>query len=139
MPGGFQIFLSSSGRDSSWASSFTEELREQGMKVWSDRGIETGSRWEEDLRKRLEDSELVVVVLDKFSANSPWVAFEVGAAVGLGKRVIPIVDAKVPRDRIPALVGGWDSLEKGGPKATARRVAEVVRAANPTAISSSRS
>jgi len=52
----------------------------------------------------LRDSDEVITLVTSNSLSSPWVSFEVGAALGLGKRVVPMVEDLNPSQLPPALL-----------------------------------
>jgi hypothetical protein len=49
----------------------------------SEGGIEAGTSWLEWIRKEVNDSDLVIVVLTPRSLNRPWLLWEAGAATGV--------------------------------------------------------
>ncbi len=58
----------------------------------------------EDMRKKLESADCIVVLLTERSVESPWVLFEIGAAEALGKQILPVLLAELDMDRLDYLI-----------------------------------
>lgn len=103
MTEGYDVFLSHSTASNDVSRDLTQELRAQGMTVFFDQdSLFGGSSIEEEIRRALESSRAVVVVLDSSSTSSPWTAFEAGAAIGMGKPVVPVMVRGVSSGQIPS-------------------------------------
>jgi hypothetical protein len=85
------IFFSYAQDDRGFASELGQALNALGHEVWV--GTET-LLWGESLFDRtqaaLKGSDAIVLLLTTASLKSQWLAFELGAAVVQGKKVIPI-------------------------------------------------
>lgn len=55
-----------------------------------DRDIEGGDSIPKSLHEELSQSDEFIVLLSPISLNRPWVILEIGAAWGLGIRIVPI-------------------------------------------------
>jgi hypothetical protein len=127
---GPQIFLAYSAHDRAWAEQFNDALREAGIHAWFDYvEILPGDAWKERIETALRESETLVFILTPSSVSDPWTLFELGAAVGGHKRIIPVVAKEFDRRSMPPLIGRYQFLEAASAKEAARRVAETLAAA----------
>lgn len=123
-----KVFLSYSHDDSEWVRQFAEALREQGVDVWFDRWqVRWGDSLSDALEAGLRGSDVIVLILSRANARRPNVLFELGVALGAGKRLIPIVPADLENSAIPFELRSRRYLAKGAPGETAREVAEALR------------
>ncbi len=89
------VFISHSARDTDWARSFAQVLKERGVTVWFDEfDVQLGESLRDALEAGLRNSDVLVTLLDADSSSKPNLFFELGAAIGMGKRVV----AMVPKD-----------------------------------------
>ena len=79
------------------------------------------------IRTRLQASDTIVVLLTQPAAESPGVLFEIGAAVGLGKRVLPVLMDELDTDKIDYLIRDQQYLDarRLTPTETAQRIRDV--------------
>lgn len=75
----------------------------------------------------LRGSDAIVAVLSAANARRPTTFFELGVALGTGKRLIPIVPEDLDRSVIPFELRNRQYLTKGAPADAARQVAESLR------------
>ena len=114
MPGRF-IFLSHSSRDRWIARQMAHILETKGkavgLRVFLDeKSIEGGQSISETIRTNLERCDEVLLLLSKYSVDRPWVLAEMGAAWGLRKRIVPVIDKLSPGE-MPDLLRdtkAWD-------------------------------
>jgi ABC-type branched-subunit amino acid transport system substrate-binding protein len=126
---GPDVFLSSTDEDKPWAEAFAQALRRQGLSLWFDQwDLKPGDKLNEALDAALRDSETVVLLLGPKSVDRPSLFFELGAALALNKRVIPIVSEGVERSKIPVPFLHVRYLVKKDPQETADEVARAVAA-----------
>jgi len=91
------IFISWSGaRSKSLAILLHDWLRAvvQRASPWmSDRDIEAGQRWNEQISLRLKDTSFGIVCLTSENLNAPWILFEAGAIAKSvdSARVVPVL------------------------------------------------
>jgi hypothetical protein len=105
---------------------FVEALEQEGVRAWSAADMEPGDSLVDSVEKALRDSRVVVFLLTSDFVNSPWAAFEIGAAVGGNKKIIPIAAQDVARAQVPPLLQQLAWLEEPSPRAAGKRVAEVI-------------
>lgn len=92
-----QIFISWSGdRSCSLAIHLHEWLRTvvQRAETWmSDRDIEAGQRWSEELAARIKSANFGIICLTPENIKSPWVHFEAGALAEVigSARLVPVL------------------------------------------------
>ena len=96
------VFISYSRDDLAFAKQLYAALEAFGFGLAMDqRGISAGEDWQKRLGTLILDADTVAFVLSPSSARSEMCAWEVGEAVRLGKRIIPVLcrsleDAKAP-------------------------------------------
>jgi hypothetical protein len=98
-----KIFISYSHKDAdrAWIRAFADSLQRHGAKVWFDESeVRAGEPLREAIEKGLRSSDVVVSLVTPESVSRPYLFFEIGAAVGMGKRVVAIL----PKDLDPALL-----------------------------------
>lgn len=88
----YSVFISHSSKDGPLARRIAKQIQRTGAYVvfdaWS---AKAGEPISTQVDAALRDSDEVVAVVTRNSGSSPWLSFEVGVAVGLGKRVVPIL------------------------------------------------
>ena len=122
------IFVSASTTDDQRVHDLVEALRARGLDVRCDRDIlKLGSRWENELRRALDESNAVLVVWSAASASSTSVAQEAALAAALDKLVPVTLDgySVIPAEYTQLYafdLSGW----KGEPDD--RRIADLAEA-----------
>ena len=87
-----QIFISYSHTDSEFATRLVQDLEKLGYDIWLDRtDIQTGLRWDDEIVKGLDSSQVFVVILSEAAVTSQNVKDEIGYAVDHGKRIVPLL------------------------------------------------
>lgn len=128
----FDIFVSHSVADRKWASKFVDELEANGVHAWLDDAvIRPGDRWSEQLEEALREAPVLAVLVGPDYLNNSWQAFELGAALGDKKKIIPIVTEPSQNVRLPSPLRELKLLEETSPEAAGKAVADVVRASDP--------
>lgn len=121
-----QVFVSYSHRDAKWAGEFAAALESLGVRVWIDQAFPVGDSLREALEQGLRDSNVLAVVINPESVNSPALLFEVGVAIGLGQRVVPIVPQGFDPTLLPAFFRNRRSLARSTPRITATELLESI-------------
>ncbi len=101
------LFISYSRADRAFAEQLRSRIETLGANVWSDESkIEPGENWDQALRRALEASDGVVLVVPERGAPKANAAFfEAGAARALGKPVVAVIP-----DAEPSRVGGFSDV-----------------------------
>ena len=92
-PETIRVFLSYSLADVRVAGEVIDLLREgvSDLEVWTpDMFVKPGDDWSRNIREALHDCDAVVFLVTRHSASSTNVGIELGAAWGLGKRIVAI-------------------------------------------------
>ena len=122
-----QVFFSYAQEDKAWAESFAEALRRQGLSLWFDEwDIKPGDKLRDALDQALRTSEAVILLLGPRSVERPALFFELGAALAMKKRIIPIVSKDMERSKIPVLLRRVRQLTQEDPEETAEEVVKAV-------------
>ncbi|HEV3256655.1 MAG TPA: toll/interleukin-1 receptor domain-containing protein [Gemmataceae bacterium] len=118
-----QIFISHAGADREWVWAFAESLKAQGVTVWLDEWqLHAGEPMRDALEKALRTSDTVAFILTRENIHRPDLFFELGAAVAMGKRAVPIVPKELEPSQLPYPLRVRRSLPQGSPEETARRL-----------------
>jgi hypothetical protein len=94
-----KTFISYSRVNKEFAVKLAKELRSSGFSIWLDQlDIPTGARWDDEIEKALEESQIFMVILTPASSTSENVKDEIGYAIDSGKHILPVLleNAKVP-------------------------------------------
>jgi predicted nucleotide-binding protein len=125
---GARVFISYSHDDSEWVRQFAQALKELNVTVWLDEWqIAAGDSLRDALEVGLRESDAIIAVLSPSNAARPNTFFELGFAIGMGKRLIPVVSRDMDRSKIPFDLKSRRYLIKGSPDETAREVAGAVK------------
>jgi nucleoside 2-deoxyribosyltransferase len=125
-----KVFISHSTLDADWARSFAEALKKRGVTVWFDEfDVHPGESIREALEAGLRGSDVVVALLDPEHPSKPNLFFELGAAIGMGKRVVPIVPKDVDPRNLPLDVRLRRYLVRDSPENTAEELSHALLAA----------
>jgi predicted nucleotide-binding protein len=96
------IFISYASEDSGHAAKLIQGLAKQpNLHLFTSNKISAGENWQSRIKKELSKSDFFLVLLSPTSVDSKWVQFELGAAWGLNKFIIPIVTNHEVVKRIP--------------------------------------
>ncbi|NMH27912.1 toll/interleukin-1 receptor domain-containing protein [Flavobacterium silvaticum] len=103
-----KIFISHISEESGFANNLKEWIDDTllggiDLFVSSDDGlsIPLGSEWLERIRKSLEDSTIMLVLISHQSKNRKWIYFESGAGYIKGIPVIPICIGGISKNELP--------------------------------------
>lgn len=111
--------------DSAWVRSFARALEEHGIAVWLDvEQLRPGDVISDAIEKALRASDAIVVVLDPATASRPSLLWEIGAGIGMRKRLIPILPLE--GGGLPLPLRDVQSLKRGTPEDTAAIVAATL-------------
>jgi hypothetical protein len=123
-----KVFISYSHDDEAWVRKFAEALRDQSVDVWLDTWqVHAGDSIRDALEAGLRGSDAIVSILSAANARRPNMLFELGVALGMGKRLIPIVPADLDTTVIPYELRTRRYVTRGAPDESAREVAEALR------------
>src|SRR5262249_1079222 len=125
-----RVFISHSVQDAAWARSFAQALKERGVTVWFDEfDVRPGESVRDALEAGLRGSDVLVALLDADSPSKPALFFELGAAIGMGKKVVPIVPRDLDSSVLPLDVRLRRYLIRDTPEQTAEELSNTLRAA----------
>src|SRR5258708_1326514 len=85
-----KVFISYSSSDAVWAREFANSLQQRGLKVWFDsNAIHSGQSLTDAVEKGLRESSVIALLVTPDTIKRPNLFFEIGAAMGMGKPLIP--------------------------------------------------
>jgi len=125
-----KLFLSYSRDAATFAQAVAAALEEKGFAASTDRGFVNGEDFEERLRRELDRSEWVVVLISSEALRSPNVNFEIGAAFAQDKHVLPIYLSEAASRGASGLLRRTQGIEAHNlkPSEVADRIAGTVEA-----------
>lgn len=125
-----KVFISHTARDTEWARSFAKALKDRGVSVWFDEfEVQPGEPWRDALESGLRNSDVLVALLDAEAPAKPNLYFELGAAIGMGKKVVPIVSKDADLSALPLDLRLRRYLIRETPEQTAEELSTTVLAA----------
>ena len=130
-----RVFLSHSAAEREFAEQIRMALSRSGIEVWSDEEIKPGDSLPSSLGTALKSADTVVLLLSGDASQSSWVSLELGTAIAMGKRVIPVLVE--PSAEVPVPLGGIQYLDLSDPRTREREIARLVATVegDPTRLS----
>jgi hypothetical protein len=95
-----RIFLSHAASDRSFVRAVAAALQARGLETWDAESTGVEGRVAEDLIAALRSASVLVAFLGQ-SPESPWLDFEIGAALGASKPVLPVFLTGFARESSP--------------------------------------
>jgi nucleoside 2-deoxyribosyltransferase len=125
-----KVFISYSRPDTEWARSFAAALQQHGIPVWFDEfEIAPGESLREALESGLRESDIFVTVVNPENPARPTLFFELGAAIGMNKRVVAIVPKDFDVSQLPLEFRLRKYLLRDSPEETASELSHALTAA----------
>ena len=123
-----KVFISDSSSDGGWAREFAISLQQRGLKVlFASSALHSGETLAEAVAHGLRNSNVIALLVTPDTIKRPNLFFEIGAALGMGKRLIPVVSKDVDLKALPVSLREGKFLVKRSREATAREfVSETV-------------
>ncbi|MGA1988236.1 MAG: toll/interleukin-1 receptor domain-containing protein [Candidatus Sulfotelmatobacter sp.] len=122
-----KVFISHSFSDDGWAREFANSLHQRGVKVWLDSNdLQLGRSWKEGIEKGLRESNVIALLVTPDTIKRPNLFFEIGAAIGMGKPLIPVLSADLDSAALPASLRERQHLLKRSPEATAEKFLAIL-------------
>ncbi len=86
------VFISYAHQDSQAAQELRASLQDAKISGWMDKAdIASGEDVAQRVKELIRGANVIVILVSPRSVGSPWVQFEVGMALTLGKRIIPVL------------------------------------------------
>lgn len=121
------VFVSYAHKDRSWATAFTAALRRKSVGgIFDGVDLGTGASFSDELESALRESRVLIPILSAESDTSPWVLFEIGAAVAGHKQIIPVMADRQTQETVPAFLERYCFVAEPDPELAARRVARAI-------------
>lgn len=108
------VFISYSIQDEKIATFLQRHLTNEGLKVFmASVTLAPGQRWGQEILKNLKNSEWVLFLASKTACESPFVQQELGAALIMEKKLIPIV-WNIKPSNLPGWIKQVQALDLAG-------------------------
>lgn len=89
----YRVFISHSSRDKWVAARMAEKIEDAGADYWLDtRDLPGGGNISTVISQGVNDCQEIVILFSPYSKDSPWVSFEIGAAVVKRRYLTPILN-----------------------------------------------
>lgn len=128
-----KIFLSYSHRsseDREWIQELAKHLSARELSPWLDQwSVKPGDRLSETLAEGLRTSDVLVFLVSPESLGSANLFFELGVALSMGKKIIPIVSRDIRPGELPSPLRERAYLVKTTPEEAAEKVAQALAVA----------
>lgn len=85
-----KIMIAYSRQDEPHATAISQMLKEGGFQVWTDAEIKPGEKWDTLISEHLHEASAIIVLLSESLKASKYTLLEIGMAMGMDKKVIPI-------------------------------------------------
>lgn len=109
-PRPFTVFISYSSHDSRIAARIGKGIEEVGATKSLDKHfLKGGDDVRKTILKKIRECTEVIVLLSPESQKSHWVSFEIGTALGRGKRVTPILH-NLRAEKMGPLLQGFKAI-----------------------------
>jgi hypothetical protein len=106
----YKIFISFSAKDRAIAKSLKKQLVKVGAEVSTADPLVLGSEIRVHIADAMRQSDAVIAIVSKHSARSQWLSFEVGAAAGLGKKILPVT-VGIRSSELPPVLSSFQAIE----------------------------
>ncbi len=127
------LFISYSRRDETpFVRAVVEELRAKGFESWfSDDDLVAGASFRDESAEALAASNVLVVFVGAGESESPWLNFEIGAALGRDKPVVPVYLTATGGRDAPGVLAHFASIDAHDqrPDAVAQQIADILERA----------
>ncbi len=101
-PVSIDVFLSYSRKDLDAMRVVRDSLRESGLSVWTDEGLEPGTpNWKNAISEAVGQAQAFVVLLSPYARESVWVNNETSYARTFDKRIFPVLVAGDSKSAVP--------------------------------------
>ena len=85
------VFVSYARDDAQTVVPIIQAMRSAGARVWWDQGVQPGQRFGDEIERRLDECEAVVVFLSARALQSDWILEETKHALENGKQLVPVL------------------------------------------------
>ena len=128
--GAQKVFISHSAKDTDWVLSFAQALKQRGVTAWlEDFEVKPGDSWADANESALRSSDVLVPLLDGETSSTRIFFFELGAAIAMGKRVVPILARGLDPAVLLPKVRLCPYLVRDTPEQTAEDLSDTLEAA----------
>jgi hypothetical protein len=101
-----RVFISYAREDREFVLRLSSALKQRGKETWVDEeGIESGDRWRLALEEAIDGADAVLFVLSRDWTASRPCGDELAYAAAANKRLVALVIADAPRDKVYEVLG----------------------------------
>jgi len=104
-----QVFISHSMKNIELVNQAKKLLEQKGLNAYvAVSEPQPGEKLHDKIIQNIKESSFFLLLYTKDAAASPWVNHEIGIAVSLKKKIIPIIEEGV---QLPAILGGIEYVK----------------------------
>jgi hypothetical protein len=125
-----EIFLSHIHEEKLLALKLKEELESiygAQINIFLAENIVIGANWFNEIKKALNQADVILVLFSPYSINRPWINIEAGYGIMVDKKIIPILCFGLKNQEMPvvySLFNSIDILDKDNVKYFLQQIAE---------------
>jgi hypothetical protein len=130
-----KVFISYSSKDESLAKEVATTLEKAGLSAWYDSEIMPGQNWAEEIAKRLNESDAMVVLLTPHALESNWMRRDIDYALSrkaFNNRLIPVIVGDFPQYEVPWIFNHLKTIrlsEHGRNEEQLKQIAQALKEA----------
>lgn len=127
-----KVFITHCAKDTDWARSFAQALNQRGIAArLDDFDVKPDDSWADAIEPALRSSDVLVPLLDGDPSLTRAFFFELGAAIVLNKRVVPILALGLDPSVLPSTPRLRRYLIRDTPERTAADLWDTLEASDP--------
>ena len=109
----YKVFIAHTAQDAPLALRIRQRIEEVGAEAWLDSPEpDFGAGFLETVHGPLGKSDEVLVIASKKSVQNFWMSGEVGAAIALGKKIIPVMES-IELSDLPVALRSVEGVDAG--------------------------
>ncbi len=102
----YKVFFSHSVQDKQWVKMITKDLVNIGINVYLFQyDVQAGNYHADKVKRAIKECDSFMVLITKSSQSSQYVQQEIGAASGLEKPIVPLVETGIESSKLAMLEG----------------------------------
>lgn len=126
-----KVFVSYSRRDDGSVHKISNALRESGIDVWTDNQIPLGVGFDDAIRRSVQQSDFVLVVVTPDLLQSEWIDNEIGLAQQFNRPIVSVLmEGTTPSSLPPSLQGVSLVDAREGSAASFKELTDMLLAKN---------
>ena len=123
----YSVFLSYAQTDAAWVAEFSNALQQLGAHgLFDPTALVSSQSFIDTVESALRQSDTLIIFLSSNSLENPNVLFELGAAIGGNKKIIPVLIGDIDYSEFLRLIPFIQVIRAVSPTEAAKRVARYI-------------